>query len=79
MAKTLDRMRANPNADWHIADVEKACRETGLQCIPPDGGSHYKIRSPERGLLYVVPAHRRIKPRYIKELVKIIDRIIAND
>jgi predicted RNA binding protein YcfA (HicA-like mRNA interferase family) len=50
-----------------------------LQCIPPDGGSHYKIRSPRHGLLYVVPAHRRIKPRYIKELVKILDRIIAND
>jgi hypothetical protein len=79
MAKVIDRMRANPNADWQIADVEKACREANLKCIPPDGGSYYKIRSPQRGLLYVVPAHRRIKPRYIKELVKIIDRVMAND
>ncbi len=79
MGRTIERMRANPNADWQIRDVEKACREAGVDCVPPDGGSHYKIRSPSRGLLYVVPAHRRIKPRYIKELVKILDMVADND
>jgi hypothetical protein len=72
-------MRANPNADWRISDVEKACREASVQCIAPEGGSHFKIRSPRRGLLYVVPAHRRIKPRYIKELVKILDMVAGDD
>jgi hypothetical protein len=47
-------------------------------------GSSFRNRLRMLGWLDLVrnfarPAQWRIKPRYIKELVKIIDRIIAND
>ena len=37
-ASTLDRMRANPQADWTILDVERLCREVGLTATPPRRG-----------------------------------------
>jgi hypothetical protein len=49
MGKTIDRMRANPRADWQIGDVEKACREAGVACMKPTGGSHFKIGNPHGG------------------------------
>lgn len=79
MGKTIERMRANPKADWQIRDVEKACREAGVECLAPSGGSHFKIRGSEGRTLYVVPAHRRIKPRYIRELVTILDELTSDD
>ena len=79
MGKTIERMRANPKADWQIRDVEKACREAGAECLKPAGGSHFKIRGPNGIALYVVPAHRRIKPRYIRELVRILDGLMNDD
>jgi hypothetical protein len=34
MSKRLEQMRANPRADWTIADVEALCRELELECAP---------------------------------------------
>jgi hypothetical protein len=31
----LERMRANPRADWTIADVERLCRALGLTITAP--------------------------------------------
>jgi len=40
----LDRMRANPAADWTIDDVATLCREHVIRCTPPSGGgSHWKV------------------------------------
>jgi hypothetical protein len=40
----LERMRANPQADWAIADIERLCRACGLTVTSLRRGSHYKVR-----------------------------------
>ena len=75
MGKTIDRMRANPKADWTIDDIEKACREVGLVCIRPSRGSHWKIGEVTGGRRYTIPARRPIKPQYIAEFLKFLNEI----
>ena len=70
----LDRMRANPQADWTIADAERLCREAGLTMTPPRRGSHCKVREPRGGATLTIPAHRPVKPVYIRALVALADR-----
>jgi hypothetical protein len=36
----LERMRRNPAGDWHIDDVERLCREFGLNFRQGKGTSH---------------------------------------
>ena len=75
MAKddTLARMRRNPRGDWTIADVRVVCRRAGLECLPPSGGSHWKVTHPALRDVLTVPARRPIKPIYIRRLVKMVD------
>ncbi|WP_254602725.1 type II toxin-antitoxin system HicA family toxin [Sphingomonas bacterium] len=70
----LARMRANPR-DWRMADVEQLCRNHGALCTPPRKGSHYKVKHPLVNEILVVPAHRPIKPVYIRALVRFIDAV----
>jgi hypothetical protein len=70
----LERMRANPRADWTIADVERLCRRCGLTITPPRGGSHYKVRDADSGATLTIPARRPIKPVYIRALVAVADQ-----
>ncbi|WP_445190926.1 type II toxin-antitoxin system HicA family toxin [Sphingomonas sp. Tas61C01] len=71
--KLLERMRANPR-DWRIADVVAACEAAGVACTPPRAGSHYKVKHPDLIEILTIPAHRPIKPVYIRALVQFIDR-----
>ena len=73
MGKTIERMRANPKADWQIADVERACREAGMECRKPSGGSHFRIGNPHGKARLTIPARKPIKPVYIVLLVKFLD------
>lgn len=73
MGKTIERMRANPRADWQISDVEKACGEAGVACMKPSSGSHFKIGNPHGGRRLTIPARRPIKPVYIVMLVRFLD------
>ena len=66
-------MRDNPAADWRIADVEKLCRQAGLTCSPPSGGSHYKVVSRFLAAILTIPARKPIKTVYIKRLVTMVD------
>ena len=76
MGKRLEQMRANPRADWKIADVEALCREHGLECSPSrSGSSHYKVKHRGSGQVVTVPFKRPIKAVYIRMLVELIDRI----
>ena len=74
MGKTIERMRANPKADWQISDVQKACREAGVRCTNPGSGSHYQIGNPGSMLKLTIPARRPIRPVYIVKLVKYLDQ-----
>jgi hypothetical protein len=70
----LERMRANPQADWTIADIERLCRACRLTITSPRRGSHYKVRDPSRGTTLTVPARRPIKAVYIRALIALADR-----
>lgn len=70
----LERMRANPR-DWKIEDVIRACDVAGVACTAPRGGSHYKVKHPAVTEILTIPAHRPIKPVYIRALVRFIDRV----
>ncbi|WP_223227994.1 hypothetical protein [Lutimaribacter pacificus] len=66
--KTFARMAANPR-DWKINDIKSVCRRFGLFCDPPSSGSHYKVYSDYLEGMLTIPAHRPIKPIYIKQFV----------
>lgn len=71
--KLLDAMRANPR-DWRIEDVATVCAAYGVDCIAPRKGSHYKVRDEVGEWMLIVPAHKPIKPTYIKQLVRKLDQ-----
>jgi hypothetical protein len=72
--KLLERMRVNPR-DWRIDDVLRVCTLAGVACTPPRAGSHYKVKHMDRPEILTIPAHRPIKPVYIRELVRFIDAV----
>lgn len=72
--KLLEAMRANPR-DWRIEDVVTACEGFGIACTAPRKGSHYKVKHVERNEILTIPAHRPIKPIYIRDLVRFIDAV----
>jgi predicted RNA binding protein YcfA (HicA-like mRNA interferase family) len=69
----LEQMRRNPAGDWRIGDVEALCRENGLSFRPGKGTSHAHMRHPTAREILTIPAHRPIKPVYIRKLVRYID------
>ena len=76
MARLLHRMRQSPKGDWQMSDVEAVCRQHGLRCSPPTGGGgHYKVSHPATREILTIPYRRPIKPYYIRELVRFIDRL----
>ena len=78
MAKLLDKMRSNPRGDWTIANVQTLCAKEGLECSPPSGGgSHWKVSHPLVSEILTIPAHRPIKPIYIRRLVAVIEKVRA--
>jgi hypothetical protein len=76
MSKRLEAMRANPKAGWTIADVKAVCSEFGIDCRSArGGGSHFGIGHPTHREKLTIPAKRPIKPIYIRDLVRFIDRV----
>ncbi len=73
-AKLLDDMRANPR-DWRIADIERLCGAFGIACVPPRKGSHYKVSHGAVPMILTIPAHRPIKPVYVRDLVRFVDKV----
>lgn len=72
MRDRLSQMRQIPAGDWVIDDVLAVCREHGLRCTPPSGGSHFKISHPSRREILTVPSRRPVKAVYIRKLVRLI-------
>ena len=71
--KTLDRMRNNPR-DWRIDDLLSVAGRYGIQ-VRNNGGSHHVFTCVGSGESICVPAHRPIKPIYVKQFVAMIDSI----
>ena len=76
--KLLERMRAN-GRDWRIEDVVSVCRAFGIECRPPRNGSHYKVKHASAVDILTIPAHRPIKPIYIRLLVRFVDEVRGDE
>jgi HicA toxin of bacterial toxin-antitoxin, len=72
--KLFERMRNNPR-DWRIEDVVSVCNGFGIACTAPRKGSHYKVKHESMAEILTVPAHRPIKPVYVRDLVQFIDGV----
>jgi hypothetical protein len=68
--KILKKMKANPR-DWRIESL-KSVAEAHNIAFRQLGGSHVIFRH-TNGAMLSVPAHRPIKPVYIKKFVRLIE------
>ena len=71
--KTFERMRNNPR-DWRIDDLLTVAGRYGV-AVRNSGGSHHVFSALGVAESLCVPAHRPIKPVYIKRFIVMIDTI----
>ena len=69
--KLLDAMRNNPR-DWRIDDLLVVAKQFDIECRN-NGGSHHVFSFPNLEMDVTVPAHRLIKPVYIRQFMLLID------
>lgn len=70
--KILARMRNNPR-DWRIDVLKSVANRFGIDWRN-EGGSHYVFSFPGVEDDVCVPAHRPIKPVYVRQLVALVDK-----
>jgi predicted RNA binding protein YcfA (HicA-like mRNA interferase family) len=75
--KLLERMRNNPR-DWRIEDLLALAARLGIQARRP-GGSHVIFSFPGGLGEATVPAHRPIKPIYIKKLLALVQAMLEEE
>jgi predicted RNA binding protein YcfA (HicA-like mRNA interferase family) len=67
-------MKTNPK-DWKIEQLIPIASEFGFSArMPGKGGSHVTFRH-SSGARLTVPAHRPIKPIYIKKFLALIEEV----
>ena len=69
LEKLIKKMQTNPN-DWHIDDLKKLAER--YQIIWRQNGTSHVQFVREDGITLTVPAHRPIKPIYVKKFLKLI-------
>lgn len=69
-ARILQQMKVNPR-DWRIESLITVAEATGMDYRQP-GGSHVIFRL-VTGAMLSVPAHRPIKPVYIRKFVRFVE------
>jgi len=70
--KTLERMKTNPR-DQRIEDLVRIADRLGIDHRQP-GTSHVTFSHPTAGSL-TVPAHKPIKPIYVRRFLELVDAI----
>ena len=68
--KQFEKMRANHN-NWRIDQIEVIAKRYNV-VVRKTKGSHVILSHPEWIELLSIPAHRPIKPIYIKKFVQLI-------
>jgi hypothetical protein len=71
-AKLVARMRRNPR-DWRIEDLQVVARSLNID-FDQNGTSHVIFRHASAGRVSV-PAHRPIKPVYVRLFLELLDRV----
>ena len=74
--KLLTKMRNNPR-DWKIEDIKAIADRFAIEYRQP-GTSHVTFRA-KTGEKVTIPAHKPIKPIYIKLFIALIDGLGGND
>ena len=74
--KRLAKMRQNPH-DWHINELQQIADRVGIAYRQP-GTSHVTFSIAGQTPV-VVPAHKPIKPLYIKRFIALVDSIRGTD
>ena len=69
--KKIIKMEQNQH-DWRNEDLQSLAKAHGVEWVH-DGGSHVVFRDKD-GAHLTVPAHRPIKPIYIKQFITLIKR-----
>ncbi len=75
--KQLEKMRNNPK-DWQIAELEFIAERFGIT-VRKGKGSHVTFSHPLLPEIVTVPAHKPIKPIYVKRFLLIIDALQERD
>ena len=70
-SKLLIQMSRNPKADWRIEQLETVARAHDVS-VRRGRGSHVIFEHPKSDRALSVPAHRPIKPVYVRRLVAMI-------
>lgn len=68
--KLIIKMRNNLR-DWRIEDLQAVAERLGIEYRQP-GTSHVTFRFPN-GSKVTVPAHKPIKPVYVKQFLDLLD------
>ena len=74
--KVLTKMRNNPR-DWNIEDIKAIADRFGIKYRQP-GTSHMTFRT-NSGAKITIPAHKPVKPIYIKLFIALVDELRGND
>ena len=74
MEKIIERMRNNPR-DWRITDLETLASYFGISIRKHGDGSHVVFYHPKAKKEVTEPAHKPVKPIYVKKLLAMIDNI----
>ncbi|KPJ67841.1 MAG: hypothetical protein AMJ43_02490 [Coxiella sp. DG_40] len=69
--KYLTKMRSNPH-NWRIEQIESIAHQYQVT-VRKTSGSHVIFSHPNLIELLSIPAHRPIKPIYVKKFVKLIE------
>ena len=71
--KMLDQMRNNPR-DWRIETLLSVAEKLDIE-VRNHGGSHHIFSVPGIDLAVSVPAHRPIKPVYIRQFLLLVEQV----
>lgn len=71
--KLLEAMRNNPR-DWRIEQLQTVARQFGM-VVRSEGGSHHVFSHEAVPDIVSVPAHRPIKPVYVRQFVMLVNKV----
>jgi len=72
-AKLFEAMHRNP-LDWRIEQLQTVARQFGMS-VRCEGGSHHVFSHSAVPDVVSVPAHRPIKPVYVRQFVALVDKV----
>lgn len=76
-SKFIQKMRQNP-INWRIEQFETIARAMNIT-VRKTGGSHVIFEHKKWYESLSVPAHRPIKPIYVKKFLKLLEQIIGEE